>query len=68
MYDRARAAMSPEQLAAHDENQKKNTPIKGRLGDPMQDYLPAAAFLASDSSRFMTGQTFAVDGGKLMLR
>jgi NAD(P)-dependent dehydrogenase (short-subunit alcohol dehydrogenase family) len=68
MYDRARAAMSPEQLAAHDANQKQNTPIKGRLGDPLEDYLPVAAFLASDSSRFMTGQTFAVDGGKLMLR
>jgi NAD(P)-dependent dehydrogenase (short-subunit alcohol dehydrogenase family) len=68
MYDRARAAMTPEQLAAHDESQKKNTPLKGRLGDPKLDYLPVAAFLASDSSCYMTGQAFAVDGGKLMLR
>lgn len=68
MYDRARAAMTPEQLAAHDENQKKTIPIKGKLGDPMEDYLPVAAFLASDSSRYMTGQTFSVDGGKLKLR
>jgi NAD(P)-dependent dehydrogenase (short-subunit alcohol dehydrogenase family) len=68
MYDRARANMTPEQLAAHDANQKVNTPIKGRLGDPIEDYLPVAAFLASDSSHYMTGQTFAVDGGKLMLR
>jgi NAD(P)-dependent dehydrogenase (short-subunit alcohol dehydrogenase family) len=68
MYDRIRAAMPPEQLAAHDESQKKTTPLGGKLGDPLLDYLPVAAFLASDSSRFMTGQTFAVDGGKLMLR
>jgi NAD(P)-dependent dehydrogenase (short-subunit alcohol dehydrogenase family) len=68
MYDQARAAMTLEQLAAHDENQKHNTPIKGRLGDPTEDYLPVAAFLASESSHYMTGQTFAVDGGKLMLR
>lgn len=68
MYDKARAQMSPEQLEAHDENQKKNTPIKGRLGDPMTDYLPVAAFLASDSSCYMTGQALSVDGGKLMLR
>ncbi|MDR1358671.1 MAG: SDR family oxidoreductase [Coriobacteriales bacterium] len=68
MYDRARAAMAPEQLAAHDANQKVNTPLKGRLGDPVEDYLPVAAFLASDSSGFMTGQTFSVDGGKLFMR
>jgi NAD(P)-dependent dehydrogenase (short-subunit alcohol dehydrogenase family) len=68
MYDRIRASMTPEQLKAHDESQLKTTPIGGKLGDPKSDYLPVAAFLASDSSRFMTGQTFAVDGGKLMMR
>lgn len=68
MYDKARAAMTAEQLAAHDENQKRSVHIKGKLGDPTEDYLPVAAFLASDSSGYMTGQTFSVDGGKLMLR
>ena len=68
MYDRARAAMTPEQLSQHDANQKQNTPLKGKLGDPMEDYLPVAAFLASDSSCFITGQAFPIDGGKLMLR
>lgn len=68
MYDTVRASMTPEQLAAHDASQKKTTPLGGKLGDPVKDYLPVAAFLASDSSRFITGQTIPVDGGKLMLR
>ncbi len=68
MYDTQRSLMTPEQLAAHDASQKKTTPLGGKLGDPIEDYLPVAAFLASDSSRFMTGQAFCVDGGKLMLR
>ena len=68
MYDNVRASMSPEQLAAHDESQKKTTPLGGKLGDPMKDYLPVAAFMASESSRFITGQAISVDGGKLMLR
>lgn len=68
MYDRARASMTPEQLAQHDANQKANTPIDGKLGDPMKDYLPVAAFLASESSRYITGQAISVDGGKLFMR
>jgi NAD(P)-dependent dehydrogenase (short-subunit alcohol dehydrogenase family) len=68
MYDQVRANMSPEQLAAHDASQKQNTPIDGKLGDPMTDYLPVAAFLASASSRYITGQTIPVDGGKLFMR
>lgn len=68
MYDTTRANMAPEQLAAHDANQLKNTPLGGKLGDPMKDYLPVAAFMASDSSRFITGQAIPVDGGKLMMR
>jgi len=34
-----------------------------RLGDPEQDIAPVALFLASDASRFLTGQTFLADGG-----
>jgi len=68
MYDKTRAAMSPEQLAAHDEMLKANIPLGGKLGDVEQDYLPIMRFLCSDDARFMTGQMFAVDGGALMLR
>jgi len=35
----------------------------GRLGDPEADIAPVALFLATDDSRFVTGQVFYVDGG-----
>lgn len=38
----------------------------GRLGDPYRDIGPAALFLASADSRYVTGQTLAVDGGLVM--
>lgn len=40
---------------------RTNTPLR-RLGQP-EDLLGAAIFLASDASRFMTGQIIYVDGG-----
>ena len=35
----------------------------GRSGDPEEDIAPAVMFLASDMSRFMTGEAIHVDGG-----
>ena len=35
----------------------------GRIGDPDDDIAPVALFLASDDSRYMTGNTLLVDGG-----
>jgi NAD(P)-dependent dehydrogenase (short-subunit alcohol dehydrogenase family) len=35
----------------------------GRMGDPYQDISPAVVFLASDDSRWITGQNINVDGG-----
>ncbi len=40
---------------------ERNTPL-GRLGE-VEDLVGATIFLASDASRFMTGQTIYVDGG-----
>ncbi len=40
---------------------ERNTPL-GRLGE-VEDLVGATVFLASDASRFMTGQTIYVDGG-----
>ena len=37
-----------------------------RLGDPLKDIAPAAVFLASADSDYITGMTFMVDGGLLM--
>lgn len=68
MYDRTRAGMSPEQLAAHDAQVAKAIPLGGQNGDPQRDFVPVLAFLASDGSRFMTGQVFPIDGGMMMMR
>lgn len=37
-------------------------PMK-RMGDPEEDIAPVAVFLASEDSRFVTGNTLFVDGG-----
>lgn len=41
---------------------KSATPM-GRLGDPFNDIAPIAAFLASEDSRYLTGNTLFADGG-----
>ena len=35
----------------------------GRIGDPLEDIGPVAVFLGSDDCRYVTGNTFFVDGG-----
>lgn len=40
----------------------RSTPL-GRFGDPQTDVAPIVAFLLSDDSRYMTGQTLMADGG-----
>lgn len=39
----------------------------GRFGDPEADVGPVVAFLVSDDSRYMTGQTLMADGGAVKL-
>lgn len=41
----------------------KNCPL-GRAGDPEEDIGPVVSFLASDMSRFVTGEMINVDGGQ----
>lgn len=36
----------------------------GRVGDPEADIAPVAVFLASEASRYVTGETLHVDGGQ----
>ena len=48
----------PELLAAAD----SSNPM-GRIGDPDIDIAPVVVFLASEASRYVTGNTLFVDGG-----
>lgn len=39
-----------------------------RFGDPQKDIAPVVAFLLSEDSQYMTGQTLMADGGDIKLR
>jgi len=68
MYDKTRASMTAEQLAAHDAYMATAVPLGGKLGDVEKDFVPVLAFFSGTGARFMTGQVFPVDGGTLMMR
>ena len=66
MYEKTRASMTPEALAAHDMEMARMVPLGGRLGE-LKDFTPYMVFLAGSGSDFITGQTIKIDGGLLML-
>jgi NAD(P)-dependent dehydrogenase (short-subunit alcohol dehydrogenase family) len=66
LYQATRDRLSPTALAAHDELNAR-TMLGGKLGDPDRDLAPFLVFLASDGAAYITGQTFPVNGGKLIL-
>ena len=68
MYQSFRDAMSEEDLAAHDAETKIAIPLGGKFGEPARDLSPVMVFLASDGTRFITGQLFPVDGGLISVR
>jgi NAD(P)-dependent dehydrogenase (short-subunit alcohol dehydrogenase family) len=55
---RAFQAIAPEMVA---EILQQNP--MGRMGDPEEDIAPLAVFLASEESRYITGNTIHADGG-----
>ena len=68
MYAKFRAALTPEDLAAHDKATAEQIPLGGKFGDPDKDLAPVMVFLASEASRFITGQLLPVDGGRISVR
>jgi 3-oxoacyl-[acyl-carrier protein] reductase len=65
--DRLRDFLGPEMSELIDEQLTATIPLGGALGDPARDLGPVLVFLASEGSRFITGQLIAVDGGLVML-
>jgi NAD(P)-dependent dehydrogenase (short-subunit alcohol dehydrogenase family) len=65
--DRLRDFLGPEMSELIDQQIKATIPLGGALGDPVRDLGPVLVFLASEGSRFITGQLIAVDGGLVML-
>ena len=67
MYDEYRSRMSDQERMVHDMTMAHVIPLGGKLGNPDRDAAPLMVFLASDMSRFITGQTIPVDGGMVMV-
>jgi len=65
LYDANFALLPEEEARAQKEQAAKRIPM-GRVGEP-GEIADAMLFLASDASSYMTGQTFAVDGGALLI-
>ena len=53
----------PERLAAY----VANTPLR-RVGDPVDDVGEGVVFLCGPQSRYVTGTTLMLDGGRSYLR
>jgi NAD(P)-dependent dehydrogenase (short-subunit alcohol dehydrogenase family) len=65
LYDAIFRLMPEEQAAEQKEQERQRIPMT-RVGEP-QEIADAVLYLASDASSYVTGQTFAVDGGSLLV-
>jgi NAD(P)-dependent dehydrogenase (short-subunit alcohol dehydrogenase family) len=65
LYDAIFTLMPDEQAEAQKEQARQRIPM-GRVGEP-REIADAILYLASDASSYVTGQSFAVDGGALLM-
>jgi NAD(P)-dependent dehydrogenase (short-subunit alcohol dehydrogenase family) len=65
LYDAIFSLMPDEQAEAQKEQARQRIPM-GRVGEP-REIADAILYLASDASSYVTGQSFAVDGGALLM-
>ncbi len=68
MYEYWLKTADPKVVEMHLAGEKMKVPIDGMMGDVEKDMVPVMIFLASEASRFMTGQIFCVNGGRVMTR
>ncbi|MEQ8859142.1 MAG: SDR family oxidoreductase [Pseudomonadales bacterium] len=68
MYVEAMARATEEQRTASYWMNRRTIALGEEYGDPDRDLAPVMVFLASDGSRFITGQLIPVDGGQTSVR
>ena len=68
MYLEAMARATEAQNTASYWRNRSSIAMGGEYGDPDRDLGPVMVFLASDASRFITGQLIPVDGGQTNVR
>lgn len=68
MYEAWLATADPKIVEYHKAGLKNRYPIDGSMGEADRDAAPVMVFLASDASRYISGQVICVNGGSTMVR
>ncbi|MDT0270210.1 SDR family oxidoreductase [Streptomyces sp. DSM 44915] len=68
MYEEALGRLDQDGMTAHYWQNEQSIALGQKYGDPDRDLGPVMVFLASEGSRFITGQLIPVDGGQTSVR